>query len=95
MSGHNDRLKPGEWEKLKAEWMHDHGLRRMEDRGVKYEDEAERQLDHAAARGTGVQPPHPWPSEIAKANRQKQPGQEQSQSKENEKSNGHDDGRSM
>jgi hypothetical protein len=51
MSGRNDRLKPGEWEKLKAEWVRDSGLRRMEDRGVKYEDEAERKLDHAGARG--------------------------------------------
>ena len=42
---------PEEWRKLKAEWTHDYGLRRMEDRGVKYEDEGERPLDHAAARG--------------------------------------------
>jgi len=42
---------PEEWRKLKAEWTHDYSLRRMEERGVKYEDEGERQLDHAAARG--------------------------------------------
>jgi hypothetical protein len=44
---------PEEWQKLKAEWKHDYGLRRLEDRGVKYEDEVERKLDHAAARGKG------------------------------------------
>ena len=42
---------PEEWRKLKAEWTHDYGLRHLEDRGVKYEDEGERPLDHAAARG--------------------------------------------
>ena len=36
---------PEEWRKLKAEWTNDYGLRRMEDRGVRYEDEAERPLD--------------------------------------------------
>ena len=92
MSGRDDRLKPGEWEKLKAEWMHDHGLRRLEDRDVKYEDQAERKLDHAAERVTAG-PPHPWPSEIAKANRQKQGGKDQDNG--NEKVNGHDDGHSM
>jgi hypothetical protein len=95
MSGYNDRLKPGEWEKLKAEWMHDHGLRRMEDRGVKYEDQAERKLDHDAERATGGGPPHPWPSEIAKANRQNQPGQDHGKSNGNEKANGNDTGCSM
>jgi hypothetical protein len=42
-----------EWRKLKAEWSHDYGLRRMEDRGVKYEDQAERKLDRDAAGGNG------------------------------------------
>jgi hypothetical protein len=36
-----------EWRKLQAELTHDYGLRRMEDRGVKYEDAVERMLDHA------------------------------------------------
>src|SRR5271157_1223867 len=46
-------LTPEEWRKLKAEWTHDYGLRHLEDRGVKYEDEGGRQLDDAAARGKG------------------------------------------
>ncbi len=44
---------PEEWRKLKAEWTTDYGLRHLEDRGVKYEDEGERPLDHAAAGGKG------------------------------------------
>ena len=52
-SDRNDMPTPEEGRKLTAEWTHDYGLRRMEDRGVKYEDEAERKLNHAAARGTG------------------------------------------
>jgi hypothetical protein len=64
---------------LHAEWRHDYGLRFLEDRGVKYEDAADRQLDYGDfAERTGLpssdlagrQPPHPWPSEIAKENRQ-------------------------
>jgi hypothetical protein len=44
-----DEIPTGEaWRKLQAELTHDYGLRRMEDRGVKYEDEVERMLDHAA-----------------------------------------------
>jgi hypothetical protein len=43
----------------------------------------------------GGQPPHPWPSEIAKANREKQPGQDKSKSGGNQKANGHDSGHSM
>ncbi len=45
MSDRDDMPTPEEWRKLKAEWTHDYGLRRMEDRGVKYGDEAERELD--------------------------------------------------
>jgi hypothetical protein len=67
----------------------------MEDRGVKYEDQAERKLDHAAERATGGGPPHPWPSKIARDNRRKQPGQDHGKSNGNEKANGHDDGHSM
>jgi hypothetical protein len=33
---------------LHAEWRHDYGLRFLEDRGVRYQDETERALDHAA-----------------------------------------------
>ena len=113
MSDRDDMPTPEEWRKLKAEWTHDYGLRRMEDRGVKYGDEAERELDHAAARGKGgeqdgapangiaqgqattvtlpgrtAQPPHPSPSEIARANRH-QPEQG------HDKSNGHEAGHSM
>ena len=83
-------MKPGEWEKLKAEWVHDSELRRLEDLGVKYEDQAERSLDHAAKPAAG--PPHPWPSEIAKANRNR-PGGGKDEGKGHE--NGHDAGRSM
>jgi hypothetical protein len=95
MSDRNDRLKPGEWDKLKAEWIHDYGLRRMEDRGVKYEDEAERKLDHVAGRGKGGEQRQQWPSEIAKANRQKQTGKDHGKSNGQEHSQGRDDGHSM
>ncbi len=45
-----DEIPTGEeWRKLQAELTHDYGLRRMEDRGVKYEDDVERILDHAEA----------------------------------------------
>jgi hypothetical protein len=44
---------PEEWRKLQAEWTHDYGLRRLEDRGVSYEDETERTLDHTAGGGKG------------------------------------------
>ena len=88
MRGRDDLPTPEEWRKLKAEWMHDQGLRRMEERGVKYEDQAERPLD---VEKSDAGPPHPWPSEIAEANRQKQPGREHGQ----EHSHGHDDGHSM
>jgi hypothetical protein len=44
-------------------------------------------------------PPHPWPSEIARSNRQKQAGQDQGKGNEKangrDKSNGRDDGHSM
>jgi hypothetical protein len=40
-------------------------------------------------------PPHLWPSEIARANRQQQSGQDQSKRSDNEKANGHDDGHSL
>jgi hypothetical protein len=43
--------RPEEWRRLRAELTHDYGLRHLEDRGVKYEDVVERELDHAAARG--------------------------------------------
>jgi hypothetical protein len=107
MSGRDDRPTREGWRKLKAEWMHDYGLRRMEDRGVKYEDEAGRELDHAAARGKGgeqdvplagraakpaAQPRHPWPSEVAERNRN-QPGQDLGKTDGQEHS--HDDGHSM
>lgn len=41
-------LTPEKWQELKAEWTHDYGLRRLENRGVHYEDEPDRTLDHAA-----------------------------------------------
>ena len=96
MSNRNVTPTPEEWRKLNAEWTHDYGLRRMEERGVKYEDQAARPLDHAADRGhPAAGPPHPWPSEIAKANRQKQPGQDQGKNHSSGHQNGHDNGHSM
>ena len=65
MSDRDDMPTPEEWRKLKAEWTHDYGLRRMEDRGVKYGDEAERELDYAAARGKGGEQDGPPASGIA------------------------------
>jgi hypothetical protein len=64
VSDSDDMPTPEEWRKLQAEWTHDYGLRRMEDRGVKYEDEAERELDHAAARGKGGEQDNPLASGV-------------------------------
>jgi hypothetical protein len=95
MRGRDGMPTPEEWRKIKAEWMHDHGQRHMDDRGVKYEDQTERKLDHDAARGnTAAGPPHPWPSEFVSQNRH-QPGQDQGKSSGDEKANGHDAGHSM
>jgi hypothetical protein len=44
---------------------------------------------------SGDQVRHPWPSEIAKANRQKQPEQDQGKSGSADRANGRDDGHSM
>jgi hypothetical protein len=52
--GREDMPAPEEWRKLQAEWTHDYGLRRMEDRGVKFEDVVEREIDHAAEGGKGL-----------------------------------------
>jgi hypothetical protein len=65
-----------------------------EDRGVRFQDVPNRPRDHVEARGK-LGPPHSWPSEIARANRQKHAGQDQGKSNGNEKANGHDDGHSM
>jgi hypothetical protein len=49
----DDMPSPEEWRKLKAEWTHDYGLRRMEERGVRYEDQTARQLDDSGHRSNG------------------------------------------
>ena len=97
MSKHDDMPTPEEWQLLKAEWTHDYGLRRMEERGVRYEDEVKIRPVPAESNGKGAerdglssdvnlqgpaietasgpvgqsasQPRHPWPSEVARANR--------------------------
>jgi hypothetical protein len=62
---------------------------------------ADTQSDQAAARpradaGARAQPPHPWPSEIAKANRERQAGRDQAEaSSGNGKAKDHDGGHSM
>jgi hypothetical protein len=72
---------------LFKEWEEDYGLRREED--------ANHRLAQPVS-GTAQESrppaglPHPWPSEIAKANRQKQAGPEEGKS--NGKPNGHDTG---
>lgn len=43
-----EEMSPEDWQRLKAEMTHDYGLRHLEDRGVKYEDEVERFFDHLA-----------------------------------------------
>jgi hypothetical protein len=48
MPNDGDRLLTGdELRRLFREWTHDYGLRRLEDRGVKYEDERDRAHDDA------------------------------------------------
>ena len=87
MSDREHMPTPEKWRKLKAEWSHDYGLRRMEDRGVKYEDQADRKPDDAADRGkSAARPQLPSPGEIA---RNKQPYRpEPGQSRENAKEKG-------
>jgi hypothetical protein len=46
-------VTPEEWLTLKGEWTHDYGLRRMEDRGISYEDEAARLPGQAVEGGSG------------------------------------------
>lgn len=69
-----------EQKKLFREWEADYAARREETR---------RERESVPTAG----PPETWPSEIAKANRQKQPGPDQGKS--NDKANGHDAGHSM
>ena len=87
MSDREHMPTPEEWRKLKAEWTNDYGLRRMEDRGVKYEDQEERKPDAAAdqepAPAKAVAEPAagpklPSPSEIAKDKQPYRPEPEQS-----------------
>jgi hypothetical protein len=56
---------PEEWRQLKAEWTMDYGLRRMEDRGVSYEDQADRPLDRTQDR-TAPRTAAPDPAQRAK-----------------------------
>ena len=71
---------------LQAEMQHDSGLAHLRDREVKYEDAATPNAEFKA-----VQDRLPSPSEVAKANRLKQPGQDH----RHDKSNDHDAGHSM
>jgi hypothetical protein len=66
--------------KLFQEWKADHAARRDENR-----------RENASTAG----PPETWPSEIAKANREKQKEQDQGKSSANEKTQCHDGGHSM
>ena len=52
-------------------------------------------LEGAMMPPPAAEPTHPWPSEIARANRQNRTGQDQGKDGGNEKVNGHDDGHSM
>jgi hypothetical protein len=55
MEDHDDIPTSDEMKRINAEMRHDYGLRYLEDRGVRYEDEATRAydkvLDEAAGRG--------------------------------------------
>jgi hypothetical protein len=62
------------------EWKADYAARRDENR-----------RENTSTAG----PPETWPSEIAKANREKQKEQDQGKSSANEKTMGHDAGHSM
>jgi hypothetical protein len=64
MADEDEIMTPDQWQKLNAEWTHDYGMRHMEDRGVKYEDEVERTLDQAAERSQEARPA-PSPGALA------------------------------
>jgi hypothetical protein len=83
VSGQAEAMSPSPGERDNTgEWEKDYAARRDENR-------CEREgVSTAAAL-------HPWPSEIAAANWQKQTGQDQGKSGGGEKANGHDDGHSM
>jgi hypothetical protein len=83
VSGQAEAMSPSPGERDNTgEWEKDYAARREENR--------------AGREGVStVAALHPWPSEIAAANRQKQTGQDQGKSSGNEKANGHDDGHSM
>ena len=64
--------KSEEMPKSRTEWTHDYGLRRLEERGVEYEDEAGGSLDHATTlikdhgqAGEQQGKPLPSPGELA------------------------------
>lgn len=61
---------PEAWQQLKAEWTHDYGLRRMEDRGVRYENQKNRALDRAQDRAA-AQPKPATPDPASRARFQK------------------------
>lgn len=71
-----------EQKKLFREWTKDYAARREEDR---------REREGVSSAG----PRESWPSEIAKANRQKPAGKDQEKCSGNDKANSHDAGHSM
>jgi hypothetical protein len=75
-------MKREEQKKLFSEWTEDYAARREENR---------RERECVSSAG----PRESWPSEIAKANRQKPAGKDQEKSSGNEIANGHEDGHSM
>ena len=71
-----------EQKKLFAEWTDDYAARREIDQRER------------SAKVAGL-PPHPWPSEIAKANRLKEAEQDLGKSGGQEHGHGYDEGHSM
>lgn len=64
-----------EYLKLFAQWREDYALRREEDARPRLPYPANDNARPTGKAGPAAVPPHPWPSEIAKAHPRPEPGQ--------------------
>jgi hypothetical protein len=90
-----DFMTRKEEKKLFAEWEKDCHAARVRDYGKADAATYKQRVREGAMMPLTDGPPHPWPSEIARANREKESGQEQGKGGGNEKTNDRDDGASL
>jgi hypothetical protein len=94
--GSGSESAPAAQSSLHAELQADYHAARVRDYGPEDAATYEQRVKEGAMQPPpAAGPSHPWPSEIAKANRHKQPAQDQGKSSGKEKSNGKDGGHSM